>query len=70
MLGSSYSVGNYGNSGMTALKRSDNTYWNSSAYRAGIQANPNIVVIRFGANDSKPWNWDAAKFDADYRAGH
>lgn len=68
MLGNGYSVGNYGNSGTTVLKRSDNTYWNSWAYRASIQANPNIVVIMFGANDSKPWNWDAAKFDADYRA--
>jgi lysophospholipase L1-like esterase len=68
LLGSGYSVGNYGNSGTTVLKRSDNTYWNSWAYRASIQANPNIVVIMFGANDSKPWNWDAAKFDTDYRA--
>lgn len=68
LLGSGYSVGNYGNSGTTALKRSDNTYWNSWAYRQSVQSNPNIVVIMFGANDSKAWNWDAAKFDSDYRA--
>lgn len=68
LLGNGYSVGNYGNSGTTALKRSDNTYWNSWAYRGSMQFKPNIVVIMFGANDSKSWNWDAAKFDSDYRA--
>jgi lysophospholipase L1-like esterase len=68
LLGSGYSVGNYGNSGTTVLKRSDNTYWNSWAYRASIQSKPNIVVIMFGANDSKAWNWDAAKFNTDYKA--
>ena len=50
------------------LKRSDNTYWNSWAYRNSMQFRPNIVVIMLGTNDSKPWNWNAAKFDADYRA--
>lgn len=68
MLGSGYWVGNYGNSGTTVLKRSDNTFWNSWAYRQSMQFKPNIVVIMFGANDSKPWNWDAAKFNADYKA--
>jgi lysophospholipase L1-like esterase len=67
ILGGGYSVGNYGNSGTTALKRSDNTYWNSWAYRNSVQSNPNIVVIMFGANDSKSWNWNAANFDSDYR---
>lgn len=68
LLGSGYWVGNYGNSGTTELKRSDNTYWNSWAYRQSMQFKPNIVVIMFGANDSKPWNWNAAKFNADYKA--
>jgi lysophospholipase L1-like esterase len=68
LLGGGYWVGNYGNSGTTVLKRSDNTYWNSWAYRQSMQFKPNIVVIMFGANDSKPWNWNAAKFNADYKA--
>jgi lysophospholipase L1-like esterase len=68
ILGSGYWVGNYGNSGTTVLKRSDNTFWNSWAYRQSLQFKPNIVVIMFGANDSKPWNWNAAKFNADYKA--
>lgn len=68
LLGSGYSVGNYGNSGTTVLKRSDYTYWNSWAYRQSMQFKPHIVVIMFGANDSKPWNWNAAKFNSDYKA--
>jgi lysophospholipase L1-like esterase len=68
LLGSGYSVGNYGLSGATALKQSDYNYWNTSPYRSSMHANPNIVVIMFGTNDSKSWNWNAANFNADYRA--
>lgn len=68
ILGSGYTVGNFGRSGATALKRSDNTYWNSSQYRASINSSPDIVVIMLGTNDSKSWNWNAANFDSDYRA--
>lgn len=68
LMGSGFVVGNYGRSGATALKRSDNTYWNSSQYRASLKSAPDIVVIMLGTNDSKSWNWDAAKFNSDYRA--
>jgi acyl-CoA thioesterase-1 len=68
LLGNGYTVGNFGLSGATVLKRSDYTYWNTGAYRASLQFKPNVVVIMLGTNDSKPWNWNAARFDADYRA--
>lgn len=68
ILGNGFTVGNYGRSGATALKRSDNTYWNTSQYRASLRSNPDIVVIMLGTNDSKFWNWDSAKFNSDYRA--
>lgn len=68
ILGSGYSVSNFGRSGATALKRSDNTYWNTSQYRASINSAPKIVVIMLGTNDSKSWNWNPANFDNDYRA--
>lgn len=67
-LGSGYTVGNFGLSGATVLKRSDYTYWNTSQYRNSLKFKPNVVVIMLGTNDSKSWNWNAAKFDADYRA--
>ena len=68
MLGNGYSVGNFGLSGATVQKRSDYTYWNTSQYRNSLRFKPNVVVIMLGTNDSKSWNWNAAKFDADYRA--
>jgi lysophospholipase L1-like esterase len=68
LLGNGYTVGNFGLSGATVLKQSDYTYWNTAPYRNSQKFKPNIVVIMLGTNDSKPWNWNAAKFDADYRA--
>jgi lysophospholipase L1-like esterase len=68
ILGSGYAVGNYGLPSATALKRSDLTYWNTFPYRNSQRLNPNIVVMMFGANDSKAWNWDAARFNTDYKA--
>jgi lysophospholipase L1-like esterase len=68
ILGGSFRVGNFGRSGATALKRSDNTYWNSSQYRGSLKSKPDFVIIMLGTNDSKSWNWNAAKFDSDYRA--
>ncbi|MEO7101377.1 MAG: GDSL-type esterase/lipase family protein, partial [Luteolibacter sp.] len=60
LLGSGYTVGNFGLSGATLLKQSDFTYWNSSQYSASRTYNPNIVVIMLGTNDTKSWNWNAA----------
>ena len=68
LLGSGYTVGNYGDSGTTVEKVSDYTYWNSWAYTNSLNSSPNIVVIMFGANDSKSWNWNASNFNSDYRA--
>jgi lysophospholipase L1-like esterase len=72
LLGSGYTVINDGASGSTVLKVSDNSFWSSSysswAYTNSMNSNPNIVVMMFGANDSKSWNWNAANFNSDYRA--
>jgi lysophospholipase L1-like esterase len=29
---------------------------------------PNIVIIMLGTNDSKSWNWNASRFNTDYKA--
>ncbi|HEY8995078.1 MAG TPA: GDSL-type esterase/lipase family protein [Lacunisphaera sp.] len=68
IMGAGFTVGNYGRSGATALKSSDNTYWHSSQYRASLRSKPDIVVIMLGTNDSKSWNWNSARFNSDYRA--
>jgi acyl-CoA thioesterase I len=61
LLGTNYTVGNFGLSGATLLKQGDTPYWGSTAYlnshgRSAALA-PSIVVIMLGSNDSKPQNW-------------
>ena len=67
-LGSGYVVGNFGVNGATVQKGTAKSYWRTSQYRNSKAFAPNIVVIMLGTNDSKSGNWDAAKFNADYRA--
>lgn len=65
LLGSSYAVSNYGNSGKTMLRYGlcgstggDCSYWNTSTYPGAIASSPDIVTIMLGTNDAKcPFNW-------------
>lgn len=66
LLGSGYTVGNFGLSAATLLKQSDVTYWNTSQHSNSLAYSPNIVVIMLGTNDTKSWNWNATNFAADY----
>lgn len=59
MLGNSYSVQNFGVSGMTfageTIKSGTNnsSYWKTDNFKAALSFNPDIVVIELGTNDSK-----------------
>jgi lysophospholipase L1-like esterase len=67
VLGNGYKVGNFGVSGRTALRKSKSSYWNLKEIRRAIIYNPDIVIIEFGANDSKPENWRYKdEFEKDY----
>lgn len=68
ILGSGFQVENYGISGATMLKSGDKPYWELQAFNDAIQLQPDIVTIKLGSNDSKPQNWNAAEYEADYRA--
>jgi acyl-CoA thioesterase-1 len=57
LLGSGYNVGNFGCSGRTMLKKGDYSYWKEPAFPAALDFKPNIVIIKLGTNDSKPYNW-------------
>ncbi|MEG1643657.1 MAG: GDSL-type esterase/lipase family protein [Bacteroidales bacterium] len=66
-LGSKYEVKNFGVSGTTLLQRGGDPYRNKDAYRQSISYQPNIVILEFGANDSKTSNrpyW--GDFEKDY----
>lgn len=56
LLGTNYAVENYGVSGTTLLKKGDYPYWTTKQFTNSHTANPDIVTIMLGTNDSKPQN--------------
>ena len=57
MLGEKYDVRNFGVSGSTTMIGTDMPYMNEKAYKEALEFNPQIVTIKLGTNDSKPYNW-------------
>ena len=57
MLGEKYEVRNFGVSGTTTMTGTDMPYVNEQAYKDALEFNPQIVTIKLGTNDSKPYNW-------------
>jgi len=70
MLGSSYTVKNFGASGTTMLKNGNSPYWGTRTYKNSLASTPNFVIIQFGTNDSKPVNWNShgSEFVGDYES--
>ena len=68
ILGNSYSVQNCGKSGTTVQKRADYPYWICKEFSNAMALNADIVVIKLGTNDTKPQNWNADRFKADYQS--
>lgn len=68
-LSFNYEVENYGISGSTMLKDGDKPYWNQWAFGGTKSYLPDIIIIKLGTNDSKPWNWDSkANYIPNYRS--
>jgi len=55
LLGDGYEVLNFGSSGKTALHQGGNPYIETQQYRDAISCNPDIVFIKLGTNDSRPY---------------
>lgn len=69
LLGDGYTINNYGYNGTTALKISDLTYTSVSTYEKSLEFLPDIVIIMFGTNDTKSFNWTTdSNFIDDYEA--
>ena len=70
LLGSEWEVANFGHSGATLLKNGNKPYWNLPEYRAALEFNPDVVIIKLGTNDSKPENWSdhGKEYIPDYKA--
>lgn len=66
LLGERYEVYNYGVSGRTLLDNTAKPY-RATGYLEELQTDePDIIVILLGSNDSKPQNWQAAQYEAQY----
>ena len=67
-LGEDYDVRNFGISGATLLNKGNIPYMALKAYKESLSYNPDIVLIKLGTNDSKPYNWKYKnEFYKDYQ---
>lgn len=60
-LGEGYDVRNFGLSGRVLLNKGDRPYMHEPKFRELLAFEPDIVTIKLGTNDSKPWNWRYGK---------
>ncbi len=56
-LGPGYTVQRDGTGGATLLRRGQPSFFNTQGIRATSDANPDVITIFLGTNDSKPENW-------------
>lgn len=70
LLGGSYQVLNYGICGATLQNEGDQPYWNMPEHskqgfpEAALALNPEIVILMLGTNDTKPYNWNRGRYEA------
>eukprot|EP00727_Mastigamoeba_balamuthi_P007783 m51a1_g3625 putative xylanase (193) ;mRNA; r:119205-119953 len=68
LLGPGYALLNAGVSGTTAQLAGDHPWVQSRMYAAAMASSPNVVIVMLGTNDAKWFNWNEARFCADYTA--
>jgi acyl-CoA thioesterase-1 len=54
LLGSAYTVDNFGAGATTVSLNSETPYMNTSTFQAALESQPNIVIIMLGTNDAQP----------------
>jgi acyl-CoA thioesterase I len=69
LLGTDWTVQNFGVSGRTLLSHGDFPYIKEKAYSDAKAFAPDVVIIKLGTNDAKPQNWKfKEEFIGDYTA--
>jgi len=63
LLGENYQVFNFGLGGRTLLNKGDRPYMKEKTYQQSLDFLPNIVIIKLGTNDTKPYNW---KYESEF----
>ncbi|HYG75610.1 MAG TPA: GDSL-type esterase/lipase family protein [Planctomycetota bacterium] len=56
LLGPKYEVRNFGVSGATLTSKGDKPYIKEGMFKDATEFAPNMVIVKLGTNDSKPWN--------------
>jgi acyl-CoA thioesterase I len=68
LLGTGYSVRNFGINGHALQKSADKPYWSHKHFQASSEFRPDIVLIMLGTNDATEHNWKGIEaYAADYR---
>ncbi len=68
LLGSSYSVRNFGVNGNAVQKQADQPYWEHKHFKASAEFEPDILLLMLGTNDASDRNWKGIDpFIIDYR---
>jgi len=57
MLGEQYTVGNFGRSGATLLKKGFRPYYRTEEFISALSFRPDIAIIHLGLNDTDPRAW-------------
>jgi len=67
LLGTNYSVGNFGVGGSTVSLQSDKPYMNQTKFQSLKDFSPNIIIIMLGTNDAYPSRQQGLdSFKSDY----
>lgn len=62
-----YQVLNYGLSGRTLQNEGDMPYCKEKFFKCSQDAQANVYILMLGTNDSKPHNWNAARYEVQLR---
>jgi len=68
LLGNDYTVMNLGRSATTMRYHGDFPYRTAKEFSNVFAFEPDVIVIKLGTNDTKPYNWDAEKFENSCQA--
>lgn len=68
ILGPDVVVLNSGRSATTLQKKADFPYWIAKEFSNVFAFQPNIILIKLGTNDTKPYNWNSENYEKDYQA--
>ena len=69
LLGQNYHVRNFGMPGYTMLRKGNMPYLKTQCWQMAQDFQPQVVIIKLGTNDSKPYNWQYGhEFAADLQS--